>query len=59
MSYFGQIKLVDANGNEFIVGKSGELWVRLEGIEEIILELRKINKHLELLNDEDIREEDL
>lgn len=60
MSYFAQIRILDEDGeNVAHVGKEGELWVRLEGTEEILIELKKIRRHLELLNDEEIKEEDL
>ena len=60
MSYFAQIRILDEDGeNVARVGKNGELWVKLEGLEEVLIELKKMNKHFELLNDEEIKEEDL
>ena len=58
MSYFAQIKIVDEAGNTVLVTE-GEMWIKLEGTEEILTELRTMNKHLAIINGEEIKEEDL
>jgi len=58
MSYFAQLRIVDENGNTALVTE-GELWIKMEGMKEILTELRIMNKHLALLNNEEIKEEDL
>jgi len=58
MSYFAQIKIVDEHGNTALVTE-GELWIKLEGTDEILTELRIMNKHLAILNNEEISKEDL
>ena len=58
MSYFAQIKIVDEAGNTVLVTE-GEMWIKLEGTEEILTELRIMNKHLAIINGEEIKEEDL
>ena len=58
MSYFAQIRIVDERGNSALVTE-GEMWIKLEGTQEIITELRIMNKHLSIINGEEIKEEDL
>lgn len=58
MSYFAQIRIVDENGNSALVTE-GQMWIKLEGTEEILTELRIMNKHLAIINNEEIKEEDL
>ncbi len=58
MSYFAQIKIVDDAGNTVLVTE-GEMWIKLEGTEEILTELKIMNRHLATINNEEIKEEDL
>ena len=58
MSYFAQIRIVDAEGNSALVTE-GQMWIKLEGTEEILTELRIMNRHLATINGEEIKEEDL
>ena len=58
MSYFAQIRIVDEEGNSALVTE-GQMWIKLEGTEEILTELRIMNRHLATINGEEIKEEDL
>lgn len=46
MSYFAQIRIVDDDGNVVQATRSGDIRVKLEGFEEILIELKKLNVHL-------------
>lgn len=59
MSYFAQLKIVDEDGNVILVTKSGELRVEIEGLEEVLKELRKINLHLSEVSGMELEDEDV
>ena len=58
MSYFAQLRIVDESGNTVLVTE-GEMWIKLIGAEEILTELKIMNKHLAVITGEEVKEEDL
>ena len=59
MSYFAQLRIVDENGNVIFVSKSGELKVEIEGLEGVLLELKKVNLHLSEVSGLELEDEDV
>lgn len=59
MSYFAQLRIVDENGNTVFVTKSGEQWAKIGILDEILVELKKLNVHLSEASDMELKDEDV
>lgn len=59
MSYFAQLRIVDESGNAVFVTKSGEQWVKIGILDEILNELKKLNLHLSTATDMELKDEDV
>lgn len=59
MSYFAQLRIVDENGNTVFVTKSGEQWIKIGILDELLLELKKLNVHLSTASDMELKDEDV
>jgi len=59
MSYFAQLRIVDESGNTVFVTKSGEQWVKIGILDEILNELKKLNLHLSTASGMELKDEDV